>query len=381
MTLPPSPSSSRLERLGTYLQVDPDNPQLLRDYAAEAMRAREFRACAKAIERLRDAEQADRDDCLLLARAQRLDRRADEALTTLIDAAERWPGDGHVAFETAAWHFAELSFDTALESLPDLPPDDASAAEVCAMRVRLLHHLGRMADAQAVADAFRATQAREPAPVVLALLPVLMDLSKVDDAQALAQSLVQQVGQEGALPYEVCEPLATAALDRDDIGGARQWADRALSLRQDDGRAWLLKGLAELRGGVIAPAVDALERASALMPSHAGSHLALGWALLAARDLERAHAAFEAAAQASPSFAETHGSLAVIAAMRRQVTEAAGLIRKAQRLDRHCASARWAQELMNGSVDPERVSRMAAQVIAHARGQRQPASGPASRAS
>ena len=67
--------------------------------------------------------------------------------------------------------------------------------------------------------------------------------------------------------------------------------------------------------------------------------------------------------------------------MRRQVTEAAGLIRKAQRLDRHCASAQWAQELMNGSIDPGRVSRMAAQVIAHARGQRQPASGPASRAS
>jgi tetratricopeptide (TPR) repeat protein len=366
MTLPSSPSKSRLERLGAYLEVDPDNRQLLRDYAVEAMREHEYRACARAVERLRDAQQANRDDCLLLARAQRLDQRADDAMRTLADAARRWPDDSGIAFETAACHFAEMSFDAALDALPDLAPDAALAAEVCAMRVRLLHHLGHLGEAQAVADEFQETQEHESTPVARALLPVLMDLSKVDDAQVLALALVRRAGQD--------EPLAAAALDRDDLGDARQWIDHALLLRQDDGRVWLLKGLSELRGGATVGAIDALERACALLPSHAGSQLALGWAFLIAADLERANAAFETAVRASPSFAETHGSLAVVAAMQHRSADASSLIRRAQRLDRHCASAQWAQQVMNGSIDPEHVSLTATQVIARARGQRVPVS-------
>lgn len=378
---PPASSDSRLQRLGSYLRADPDNPLLLRDYASEALRTRELRACVAAIERLREVDQVTRDDCVLLARALRLDGRTSEALAALNDAATRWPDDSLVAFEAAACHFSDRAFDAALDALPDLPAEEPLATEVCAMRVRLLHHLGRMDDALTLANAFRATQPHEPVPVIRAMLPVLMDLSRVDDARALAQSLVQGTAPADVLPYEACEPLAAAALDCDDIETARRWTAQALERRQDDGRVWLLKGLADLRGGAAAPAIDALERASALMPSHAGSHLALGWACLAVRDLDRAQAAFDDAAHASPTFSETHGSLAVIAAMRLQSAEAKTLVKKAQRLDRHCASALWAQQLLGGKLAPDQILRLATEVAARARAQRMPPSDNSPRAS
>jgi tetratricopeptide (TPR) repeat protein len=332
------PSNSRLERLGSFLQVDPDNVQLLRDYANEALRAREFEACVRAIDKLHALNAMTEQEALLLA----------------------------------ACRFYERDFEAALQALPELPPTHPSAADACALRVRLLHHLERLDEALALANEFRASQPVPPVPVIRAMLAVLMDLSRMDDAEVLARSLLQ--GSPDAGFYEVCEPLAAAALDRDDFETARQWTDRALAVRQDDGRVWLLQGLAQLRAGATAQAEAAFQRACELMPTHPGSSLALGWTFLATRDLDRAEAAFNNAVQASPSFAEAHGSLAVVAAMRKQSSQATQHIRRAQRLDAHCASAQWAQHLLSGNADPEQVSRLAAQVVAQVRSQREPLS-------
>lgn len=371
------PDDSRLQRLGGYLQADPDNALLLRDYAAEALRVGEHRAAALAIERLAQHGETTIDDELLRARAWRLDGQAAAALAALDGAAARWPADARIAIERAATHFGQQALDAALDALPEAGSDAALpaplAAEVRAMRVRLLHHLGRIDDA--LAEAFRDGHAL-PAAVARAVLPVLMDASRLDDAQALAETLLQ-AGGDAAAPYEVCEPLAAAALDRDDFEAARRWSAHGLQLRQNDGRVWLLHGLAELRAGAQDEALASIGRAAALMPSHAGSQLALGWAQLARNDLPAAQAAFEEALEISPAFSECHGSLAVVAALRGQASRAQELIRTAQRLDRHSASALWAQQLLEGPPDPAQVARIARQVIARVRGQRQaPAARP-----
>jgi predicted Zn-dependent protease len=93
------------------------------------------------------------------------------------------------------------------------------------------------------------------------------------------------------------------ALDEGRTESALHWADWALSRRSDDGRIWLLKGLAHLQANQREAAIQALERAAFRMPAHAGSHLGLGWACLLQGDRARARQAFEAGAQASPAFA------------------------------------------------------------------------------
>lgn len=364
---------NRLQRLGEFLQVDPDNVLLLRDYAAEALRVGENRAAALALERLAKHGEATLDDDLLLARAWRLDGQADKALATLAQAGTRWPNDARIALERAATHFGQQAFEAALDALPETTDDTPVllADEVHAMRVRLLHHQGRLDDA--LAEAFRDGNVMPAVAVARAVLPVLMDASRLNEAHALAETLLQS-GGDATPPYEVCEPLAAAALDRDDVEAARRWATHGLQLRQNDGRLWLLNGLAELRAGAQAEALLSIGRATALMPTHAGSQLALGWTHLTQNDLAPAQAAFEVALEISPAFSETHGSLAVIAALRGHSIQAQELIRTAQRLDRHSASALWAQKLLEGDPNPGHVVRIAGQVISRARGQRYSAS-------
>ncbi len=364
--------TARLERLGAYLQVDPDNVNLLREYAREAFQCGEHRACATAGERLAQLVDTTVDDVLLQARALRLDGRTDNALACLAPAQQGWPGDHRLAVECAACLFANGTLELAIEALPQQEPGHPESASACGMRVRLLHHLGRLDEGARVGRDFIRLHAgaQACAPVTAAMLPLLMDLSRFDEAHALAQSLLGSAANPERWPYEVCEPLAAAALDDSRPEAARQWLDAAMARRRDDGRIWLLKGLCDLRSGLAGAAIDALEQAVDLMPTHAGSLLALGWACLVAGDIERASAAFESGAGTSPSFSEAHGSMAVVCALRGQEQEAKTLVRKALRLDPHCASAQWAARLLAGDLDAERVKDFAAEVVSRSRGLR-----------
>lgn len=369
-TPPVSPAvqnTSRLQRLGGFLQIDSDNSMLLRDYAVEALQVGEFRAAAIAIERLGVKEQTTVEDELLRGRALRLDGQLVKALEALSCAAERWPDESRIALEQAATYFDQNSFEAALDVLPREPALPSVGIEIRAMRVRLMHHMGRLEDAlnEAFADGERVTS-----PVARAVLPVLMDSARWDEAQKLAQAVLQAGSADSPAPYEVCEPLAAAALDQDDVGTARRWCDEALQRRQDDGRIWLLRGLTQMRAGDLPEAMRNISRAAALMPSHAGSQLALGWAHLAQNDLSAAQTAFDEALSISPAFSETHGSLAVVAALRRETGRAQEFIRTAQRLDRHGASAQWAQALLQGQPAPEQVTHMAREIIMRVRRQR-----------
>lgn len=151
---------ARLQRLGRFLSVDPDNVALLRDYANEAWQAREYQACVLAVERLLGLGQAVLGDHLLLARALRVQGQAAQALGRQRGTAALWSDEPVVALETAYCHFAERDFEQVLEALPPQAPGEALDAGLAAhaegLRVRALHHLGRLGDAVAAARRFEA---------------------------------------------------------------------------------------------------------------------------------------------------------------------------------------------------------------------------------
>lgn len=363
---------ARLQRLGRFLSVDPDNVALLRDYANEAWQAREYQACVLAVERLLGLGQTVLGDHLLLARALRQQGQAAQALGCLRGTAALWPDEPVVALETAYCQFAEREFEQVLEALPPQAqgeaPDTDLAARAEGLRVRALHHLGRLEDAVAAAQRFEAAHGPH-AYVQASVLAVLVDQSNLQQAAQMAHALLPAGGDVQAAPYEVAEPLALQALDEQGTERALQWVDWALARRIDDGRIWLLKGLALLQSNQREAAIPALERAADLMPTHAGSHLGLGWACLLHGDRARARQAFDAAAHASPAFAEVHGSLAVLEAAEGRKEAARAQIRRAQGLDRHCASALFALALLEGRQGAD-ITALAQAVIARARGSR-----------
>lgn len=363
---------ARLQRLSRYLSVDPDNATLLRDYANEAWQEREYQACVLAVERLVTLGQTELGDHLMLARALRQQGLAAQALDRLRGAAALWPRHPAIALEAAYCHVAEREFEQALDALPPAPDGEAADPELTArvegLRVRVLHHLGRLEDAVETARRFEAAWGPH-AGVQAAVLAVLVDLSNLQQAVQIAQSLLPSGGDLQGAPYEVAEPLALQALDEQGAERAMHWVDWAQARRTDDGRIWLLKGLAQLQMGQRDAAIAALEQAADLMPTHAGSHLGLGWACLLQGEHVKARQAFEAAAQASPAFAEVYGSLAVLDVTEGRKDAARVQVRRAQGLDRHCASALFALALLEGRQGAD-IATLAKAVIARARGNR-----------
>jgi Flp pilus assembly protein TadD len=357
-------SSARLERLGRYLTLDPDNIILLRDYALEAWSCGEPQACVIAMRKLMQLEEPTPEGCCLLSRALVAASDLNAASIEIEKAHRRWPESIDVKVELARCHFVAREFDQALAALPTGDAADRDAA-VCALRVRLLHHASRLEEAAKAAEMFEATVGPDPA-VSASVLNVLVDLLRFDEAKARAMQLVETASEPTAAPYEVCETLAIAAIDEGRPAQARDWLDRALAARQDDGRIWLLAGIADLRRGSHEGALRALSRAVELMPEHAGSHLALGWLHLIRRDLAQARSCFELGVAASPEFAEGIGSLAVVAVLQMREADADTLIRKALLLDKACATAQYARALRQGASH-DRVREIAEQVATRAR--------------
>jgi tetratricopeptide (TPR) repeat protein len=361
-----APSRTRLERLGQYLAVDPDNVALLQDYAREAWASRESQACVQALRKVQQLGALDADHLALMGRALVACNDAPAATAELQQALQRWPESALIRLELARALFVIRDVDQALTQLPEAHEPGELGAAICALRVRLLHHSERLDEALEVVEHFEAMAGKHPG-VEAAVLPVLSDLGMGTEAVERAQRLAATHGD--AAPYEVCEPLAMAALDAQQSEHSQQWIDRAMHMRQDDGRMWLLSALTHLQSGDSNAASAAATHAAELMPGHAGSQLAKGWIALLTNDLQGARNAFESGIQASPAFAEGYGSLAVIEVMQGRSAEADALIRKALLLDKHCASAQYARLLQRGD-SPERVQDLARAVLARARSPR-----------
>ena len=360
----------RLRRLTDFLALDPRNARLLRDCAHEALRARRFDTAIGAVRRLQLLNEEHVADRLVLMAALRGAGRAVEAEAELDEACVRWPGEAGIALERARVWCEAGDAERALQVLAAFdPPERAGprAGAVCALRVRLLHHVDRLDEAVAAAEAFTARYGVGE-EVEGNLRAVLVDASRLEEALPRALGLVARSEAAGhPFPYAAAEPLALAALHEGRIESARAWTDRALAQRGDDGRIWLIRGLVHLLEGATAESVTALERAVAALPRHAGSRVALGWAELMRGERARARQAFTEAVQASPCFAEAHGSLAVVEALARRSEAARDAIRRAEGLQPGNAAAGLAAALLEDRCTESEVARLARLVLLRSR--------------
>jgi tetratricopeptide (TPR) repeat protein len=325
----------RLARLLEYLTSDPTNLSLLSDAAEAALQERQPEAALDLLQRhaaLSPLGGKETNVAGLAALQVGKYEDAADHFTNLIDAH---PSDPSIRFNLA-WSLAMLKrFEEALALL-----DDAAARalpQAAMLQVQLMHELGQFDEAAERARAYVTLFPDHPG--LLAAVSVLA--LDVED-MALAQACASKAGDHP----DALTTLGTLALGdaRDD--DAAVMFERALVKNKESPRAWVGKGLVELTRGAHGEAAQHIEHGAELFDSHIGSWIAAGWAHLLNKNIMAARAAFERALALDHNFAESHGSLAVIAILEGKPEDAKRLTQTALRLDKQSFAAALAQSLL-----------------------------------
>lgn len=339
---PATAATARVERLLSFLDADPDNLNLLADAANAAFDANDFALCDELLDR--HAAHAPLPAALAHQRglAALSQHRFDAALRAFAPLLATHD-DASIRYN-AAYATAMLGrFDEALDLL-----DDATLASVPAaiqLKLRVLHHLGRLDDAIALGR--RHIDRADASPELYgALATALFDAASLDEARRCAESAADTV--------DGLTVRGLLALDGASVDPARELFRRALALNPDSARATLGLGLVELSERRFAAARELLDHAANALNVHAGAWAAAAWGHLFDGAPDAARIRFERAATLDRGFADAHGGLAVVCVHEGHIDEAKRHAEIARRLDASCLSVALADSLLATRAGDER---------------------------
>jgi Flp pilus assembly protein TadD len=307
----------------------------------------------------------------------RLAARQPEQAQQGVDAAlALFPGDpfftaraGNVLIATGQWAKAGALFAPLLAAQPDvhlaynlaycwywlgryaeaeavLAPYAASpetGSEAVTLLLRVQHHLGRFADALALIEA-RFEQCKGDPDFLGAASLLHMD-------EGLEQSAAQLSALSLGSGQRTIESLVVAGM----MALSRTQPDQAIALflevlakKPGDARSWSGLGMASLSKGDVQNALVQLGQAYKLMPNDIGTLHGLAWCKILLRDLAGAETLVQTALTADPSYTESHGAVAVIAAMRGERALAEAALARVDALGGGSHAADYARRLLSG---------------------------------
>lgn len=355
-----TPQDSRVQRLQSYLQADPGNLNLLRDLVGEAQRSGQPAIALEALDKLRAmGELAADDEAAAVVALLRLGR-VDDAVAHAQAVREAAPDAQAVRLEGARALLNARRFDEVLQWLAQpFDGDDALSQMAGELKLLALWHAQRQ-DEGVILGRELAAQWPDNPRIHACLSGLLYDESLAAEAAQHAQRAYELSPQHA---YEALHVLASDSVMRRDTAAAHRYLDQALQRRDGDGRIWLLKGATQMTEGKVPEAVTSLNRALAIFPEHPGTYLTLAWAHIALKQLDEALAVLKKAIEVSPAFGESHGTLAVVLAMRGEREAAEKAIRRATMLDKDGFAAKYAQTVLDGTAQQD-VERLFGEVMA-----------------
>ncbi|HYD38017.1 MAG TPA: tetratricopeptide repeat protein [Allosphingosinicella sp.] len=337
---------SRLDRLLPLLEADPSNLALLADAAETALAEDRPEKAADLFDRYRAIAPLPPREANLAGLAALQSRRYDRAAELFAELVDAGIDDAAVRFNLAWASAMDKRFDRSLELLDD---DLCRALPQAAMlRVQLLHDRGEFDEAAA-----RARDYVEIHPSYAPLMAVVSVLALDVEDEALAAACAAKGGEHP----DALTTLGTLALGDERATEALALFDRALDRNSQVPRAWVGRGLARLMTGQSPDAAADIDRGAEMFGDHLGSWIAAGWAHFVNKDLVSARARFEKALELDDTFAESHGSLAVLDLLEGNVEGARDKSEIALRLDRQCYSAALARSLLAAGAGDEATAR------------------------
>lgn len=336
--MPSAPASniSRAARLAALLVADPTNASLLIAAATAAYDEGDVRGCRFLLDRYGAAHPISAELWNLKGLVAMSDAAFDEAAEAF-GSALAMAFDPVVCFNLAYARAMQGEFEQSLQLTSQ--PELAEVPGAMALRMRALHHLGRLEEM--VSCGRDALSARQDTEIAGLLATGLFDAGDLAQARIMAPRALES--------SDGCTVAGMLALDAGEEQRAMDFFAQALTVRPQSGRALLGKGLALLNAGHLAAAAETLERASQSMGAHAGTWTATGWAYLLQSESDKALSCFERAMEADRGFSEGAGGLAVAYLAKNDRARAEHYAEVALRLDPNSLSGRYATSLLLAS--------------------------------
>jgi tetratricopeptide (TPR) repeat protein len=335
-----SPQPARLDRLLPHMERDPSNLALRKEVIRAACESGQWQAARVVLDvglRLHPAEAELR---ALSGLVYMQTQQFREAELSLYAALGQGLAPAEVRYNLAYSQYMQGRYADALARLSSpLLPFELPVALL--LRARCLHHLGFRQEAiedcvgylvQVPGDA--------DAHGRLALL-----LYEVQSTEAAAQHAATALN---IIPSQQEALLVTALLrfDLRDYEPAGRIYEQLVRNHPQCGRGWLGLALVKLAQAQIEAARGDVQLAARQMPDHIGTWHVLAWIELLLNDVTAAQAAFDRALALDRNFGETHGGLAITAALQGRHAEARASIKRALRLDSASMSARYAEMIL-----------------------------------
>jgi Flp pilus assembly protein TadD len=247
-------------------------------------------------------------------------------------------------------HYALGQFDQAVSYLEQCHATGERGPDLLRLLVSTYHHVGRIDEAAALAAANMELAERDGA---LAGVFALAFLDSGDAARAARCATLALASNDQSIDGLIVQ--GTLGLGRLETDIAVRQFGAVIEQAPENGRAWIGLGTAALLKQDLARARVALRQGVEHMPGHVGSWHVLAWTELMTGELDEAQRLFTHSLELDRNFSESHGGLAAVAAIRGDRATATREIEVANRLDRACVSAKFAESVLSSAAgQPER---------------------------
>lgn len=336
---PSATSTARLNRLLIFVELDASNATLRKQAIREASTIGYWDTARTLIDAGLRIHPQEPDLLALSGFAHLRAHHYDDAEEALCDALSLGLDAPELHYNLAFARFGQKRYQEALAALT-APLADAVPLALL-LRARCLHHLGRHEESIFACRAHLAI-AQEDAETHGLLGLLLYEQEQADAAMPHVAAALR------LNPQQLEAMLVSASLQSDsqNYDAARSLFETLLKSHPQCGRAWFGLALIELTQLHVHAAKRSIEQAAARMPSHIASWHLSAWANIMLGDILCAELAFDKALSADRNFGETHGGLALIAAMQGREVDARVSIKRALRLDPQSMSAHYAEMLL-----------------------------------
>lgn len=347
-----------LVRYRSYLAQDPNNLNLLYQIIDAQTRLGEYRLARNEITAALCMFPNDAGLRFRLATLELASGQSADAANTLRALQSDGIDNSVIRYNLGYAMMLQGDYESAKAVFEIIPSDDLKVPRSRVMLARCLHHMDEMENG--LEHIRKYVNGNEQDAEGLGVL-ALMEWDKGHYADAVAAAKRALVVDPNNIEAGIV--MGSHALDEQDIDEAKDDFKRVIQRHRNNGRAWSGLGLAYMADMELTDAMSALQNAIKYMPNHIGTWHTLAWCQIVEGDLVSARSNLEAALALNRNFSESHGGLAVIAAMEKRYDDAEPLIRRALRLDPNSFSGRFAQSLLVNHTDPENAAKLIREIL------------------